>query len=214
MNWERIFPVIIGALSASCLLVDGGLPSDPTTGLTAASGVSASTTAETTADAGGSTMAASPTGGTSEPTSVGTTSEASSTSTTTTTGVTTNGQTAGTTTTTTVTSDGTTGGQTDPQPADGLYSDCSQKMCNPNLTDGCWTLQDVNMMTLDGFCTLFCSGNVDCMPKPNAPATTECRDFGDGQKVCVLACNVQSDCPLGMTCTQVNANGMTETFCW
>lgn len=218
MNWERIFPVILGALSASCLLVDGGLPSDPTgpTGLTAASGASVSTTAETTADAGGSTMASPPTGGTSEPTSVGATSEASSASTTTmtTTGVTTNGQTAGTTTTTTVTSDGTTGGQTDPQPADGLYADCLQKMCNPNLTDGCWTLQDVNMMKLDGFCTLFCSGNADCMPKPNAPANTECRDFGDGQKVCVLSCSVQSDCPIGMTCTDVNVNGITETFCW
>ena len=216
MQWGRVGPVIISSLSISCLLVDGGLPSDPTapTGLTAASGTSASMTEVVTSGAGESTMMVPPTGGSPEPTSAGTTSDASSAGTTTTTGVTTNGPTAGTTTTTPGTSDGTTGGQTDPQPADGLYADCAEKRCNANLTDGCWGLQDVNMVKIDGFCTLLCSGNADCLPKPNAPAVAECRDFGGGQKACVLSCSVQSDCPIGMTCTEVNVNGATETFCW
>lgn len=215
MQWGRVWPVIISSLSISCLLVDGGLPSDPTapTGLTVASGTSASTTEVSTSGAGESTMMASPTGGSAEPTSAGATSDPSSAGTTTTTGVTTNGPTAGTTTTA-GTSDGTTGGQTDPQPADGLYADCAEKTCNPNLTDGCMDLNDPNMMKIDGFCTLFCSGNADCLPKPNAPAVAECRDFGGGQMACVLSCSVQSDCPIGMTCTEVNVNGATETFCW
>lgn len=210
MDWNRVWPLLVGSLSCSCLLVDGGLPSDPTapTGITATSGASATTTDATT-EGGGSTVMAPPTGGSSESTSMGT-SEASGTATTT--GVTTNGTTANTTTT--GTSDGTTGGQAEPQPADGLYADCTRKRCNVNLTDGCWELQDANMMKIDGFCTLFCSGSADCMPKPNVPAVAECLDSGGGQKVCALSCSAQSDCPVGMTCAEANINGVTEMLCW
>lgn len=83
-----------------------------------------------------------------------------------------------------------------------------------NLTDGSWELQDANMMKIDGFCTLFCSGSADCMPKPNVPAVAECLDSGGGQKVCALSCSAQSDCPVGMTCTEANINGVTEMLCW
>lgn len=100
----------------------------------------------------------------------------------------------------------------DPQPANGLYADCFAKACD-NQTDGCFELQDANMAKIDGYCTLLCNSAADCVPKPNAPAQTECVDIGGGQKVCMLKCAGVADCPTGMTCEGVDINGGTD-YCW
>ncbi len=102
----------------------------------------------------------------------------------------------------------------DPQPSDGPYADCANKACNMNLTDGCFELQDQNMVKIDGFCTLLCAGDGDCLPKPQSPATAKCVDIGGGQKVCMLTCNGVLDCPTGMSCESVNLNGQNAKFCW
>lgn len=184
---------------------------------------------------GGSTMAVDPTTGapmttvpmTTEPM---TTAPMTTDATTTTTGNTTNTSTGSTTnnTTTTTTTDGSSSSSSsssttdpppppppkDPQPADGLYADCKNKACNMNLTDGCFELQDQNMVKIDGYCTLFCNTDADCQPKPVSPATTKCVNIGANQTVCMLACNGLVDCPTGMTCESVNINNMPGKYCW
>lgn len=100
----------------------------------------------------------------------------------------------------------------EPQPESGLYADCNVNVCDAN-TDGCFELQDANMMKIDGYCTLLCANTSDCLPKPNAAASTVCQDIGNGQKVCMLSCVNTGDCPTGMTCESADING-GATFCW
>lgn len=144
-------------------------------------------------------------------------------STTTTTGNNTTTTTTGNNTTTTTTTDGTSSTTDpppppppkDPQPADGLYSDCANKDCNMNLTDGCFELSDaMTMMKIDGYCTLFCNSDADCFPKPAGPSVAKCVNIGMNQTVCMLSCNGLVDCPTGMTCESVNVNGQTGKYCW
>lgn len=218
---------VLCLVPTACLLVDGGLPSDGSIP-TSATNVSMPTTTPTTANgateaeltSGSATMNVEQTSEASTMTGDGTAPGTTTGTTGTTTGPMTSGPVTSSSTTTGSTTEmtgttGTTGMQKDPQPEDGLYADCTQKDCNMNLTDGCFELQDsMTMMKIDGYCTLFCSGDADCFPKPNAPAMPKCRDAGGGQKVCTLSCSGLLDCPTGMTCEDVNFNGVTEKVCW
>ena len=205
--------------------------SNPTAPNTSNSGSSG----DSSGDEGGSTMPVDPTTGapmtttpmTTEPMTTGpaTTDATSTTTGNTTNNTTTTGNTTNNTTTTTTT-DGSSSSSTtnpppppppkDPQPSDGLYEDCAadDNACNPNLTDGCFGLQDQNMVKIDGYCTLFCNTDADCQPKPVSPATTKCVNIGGNQTVCMLACNGLVDCPTGMTCESVNINNMPGKYCW
>jgi hypothetical protein len=64
----------------------------------------------------------------------------------------------------------------DPQPAQGLYSNCfPSEMCSGIIGNGgCLTLEDAQMVKFDGFCTLVCSSEANCTPKPNSAAVTKC----------------------------------------
>lgn len=207
--------------------------SNPTAPATSNSGSSGDSSGE-----GGSTMAVDPTTEamttapmTTEPmttapmtTDATSTTTGNTTNTTTTTGNTTNN------TTTTTTTDGSSSSSSsssttdpppppppkDPQPADGLFEDCSadDNACNPNLTDGCFGLQDDKMVKIDGYCTIFCNTDADCQPKPVCPAVAKCVNIGGNQTVCMLQCNGVIDCPTGMTCESVNVNGQTGKYCW
>lgn len=121
------------------------------------------------------------------------------------------------------TSDGTTDDSTttgaqpgkDPQPASGLYADCSEGQACSAQTDGCFQLNDENMAVIDGYCTILCTTVADCGAKPNGPATQECLDIGGGQKVCALKCDGVADCPTGMTCEGVQLPNMQNgNYCW
>jgi hypothetical protein len=101
----------------------------------------------------------------------------------------------------------------DPQPADGIYSDCFAKECDFTMVDVCLELTDAMMKKIDGFCSLVCNGDADCQPKPNVPAVSKCVDTG-GDKFCLLQCNGVADCPTGMSCQSVNINGNTAKYCW
>jgi hypothetical protein len=206
--------------------------SNPTAPNTSNSGSSG----DSSGDEGGSTMPVDPTTGapmtttpmtSTEPMTTGpattdatSTTTGNTTNTTTTTGNTTNN------TTTTTTTDGSSSSSTtnpppppppkDPQPANGLYQDCAanDNACNPNLTDGCFGLQDQNMVKIDGYCTLICNTDADCQPKPVCPAVSKCVTIAPNQNVCMLQCNGLVDCPTGMTCESVNVNGQAGKYCW
>lgn len=186
---------------------------------------------DASSEGGGSTEAGETSSGTTEPasatepatsstTTTSTTADPSTTSTSTTDASTTSTSTDGSTSTTSTTT--TTSSTTDeppppkdPQPATGVFSDCFQKMCDPNLTDLCLELQDQSMKKIDGFCSLLCNSAADCQPKPQAPATTACLDIGGGDKACFLECKGVIDCPTGMSCQNVVLPNMAMgSYCW
>lgn len=185
---------------------------------------------DASSEGGGSTESGETSSGTTEPASAtepatsttttsSTTADPSTTSTSTTDASTTSTSTDGSTSTTSTTS--TTSSTTDPpppkdpQPATGVFSDCFQKMCDPNLTDLCLELQDQSMKKIDGFCSLLCNSAADCQPVPQAPATAACLDIGGGDKACFLECNGVIDCPTGMSCQNVVLPNMAMgSYCW
>lgn len=96
----------------------------------------------------------------------------------------------------------------DPQPGNGLYSDCAQVN---NCDFLCLQLQDANMQILDGFCSKECVNAGECTPAPQSKATVTCIA---GVGYCALACTLDSDCPVGMTCESVNINNQVQNYCW
>lgn len=103
----------------------------------------------------------------------------------------------------------------DPQPATGLYSSCwPSEMCTGVVGGGCLTLQDADMVKFDGFCTVLCTSEAQCAPKPNGPAVTKCLNIDDAQKACFLECVADTDCPTGMTCELVGLPGGDGSYCW
>ena len=97
----------------------------------------------------------------------------------------------------------------DPQPNSGLYAHCEVPAdCLPGYA--CYSIQDQNMVYLDGFCTILCDSIADCVPEPKSQAVTECFQVNPDQKACSLKCNLDSDCPLGMTCESITEGD----YCW
>lgn len=105
----------------------------------------------------------------------------------------------------------------DPQPAQGLYSNCfPSEMCVGLNGGGCLSLQDADMVKFDGFCTILCDSAADCVPKPNSPAVTQCLFIDDAhtQSACFLQCVGDADCPTGMTCELVALPDGDGSYCW
>jgi hypothetical protein len=91
-------------------------------------------------------------------------------------------------------------------------------MCSGIIGNGgCLTLQDADMVKFDGFCTLVCSTEANCTPKPNSPAVTKCLAIDDAvppTKACFLECVTDADCPTGMTCELVGLPSGDGSYCW
>jgi len=100
------------------------------------------------------------------------------------------------------------GEENDPQPEEGLYSDCAGVDDTCSGEHVCYGLT-LNGDKVDGYCTLFCGGADDCLPEPMSGAKTACITAGE-YEVCALACNATSDCPGGMTCEPIEGG----SYCW
>jgi hypothetical protein len=83
-------------------------------------------------------------------------------------------------------------------------------------SDGCLTIgvdDDMSGMieddeVNDGICTELCTSAADCSAAPaGCSATPVCDVLSATQSACALACDVQDDCPIGMTCQSVDNNG-------
>lgn len=91
------------------------------------------------------------------------------------------------------------------QPADGLYSHClTGRECDP-IPALCITINDMNDMPIDGFCSITPCTNaaVDCVPTPGGTALPACIPVNlDGAETngCALDCSGGATCPTGMTC--------------
>lgn len=98
------------------------------------------------------------------------------------------------------------------QPADGMYSDClDAEPCgfNPNL---CITIQDADMMNIDGFCSTTGCANpaMDCDPSPGGTAVPICMPTTVNNmmlQACALSCAGGMTCPLPMMCYNLNGIG-------
>jgi hypothetical protein len=218
------------------------MPTMPTTPTTPGTTPGTDESSDSSSESESSTMPVDPSTGVEEPTttttapptssptteppdtteSTSSTTDDTSTSTTTTMGTSTT-TTMGTSTTTTMgMTTTTTMGMTtneppakDPQPASGLYSNCfPSEMCPGLANGGCLSLQDANMVTFDGFCTILCNSPADCTPKPNSQAVSQCLFINDTQKTCFLACGTDADCPTGMTCELVALPQGDGSYCW
>ncbi len=98
-----------------------------------------------------------------------------------------------------------TGPMADPQPDDGMYSDCQ-------LINDCVGLTTCVLATdEDGFCSR--NGCVDpvadCDPTPGGTATPACIEYAVQivpEDVCALDCSGGAICPGGMSCQDVQGN--------
>ena len=98
-----------------------------------------------------------------------------------------------------------TGPVADPQPDDGMYSDCQ-------LINDCVGLTTCVLATdTDGFCSRNgCTDPVaDCDPSPGGTATVACIEYAVQivpEDVCALDCSGGATCPGGMSCQDVQGN--------
>ncbi len=103
---------------------------------------------------------------------------------------------------------GDDGGAVGPQPADGMYSACTTGRECGFEPDLCITLEDEEMMIIDGFCSTTGCVNpaADCDANPGGTATPSCVSVtvdGVAENACMLDCTGGLTCPTGMTCYDV-----------
>ncbi|MEM6291172.1 MAG: hypothetical protein AAGA54_07895 [Myxococcota bacterium] len=103
---------------------------------------------------------------------------------------------------------GDDGGAGGPQPADGMYSPCTTGRECGFTPDLCITLEDADMVIIDGFCSTTGCVNpaADCDANPGGTASPTCVGVtvdGAAENACMLDCTGGLTCPTGMTCYDV-----------
>lgn len=89
----------------------------------------------------------------------------------------------------------------------GLYQNClATNECDPELTDGCFTVTNERLQVVDGYCTLICADVVECEQASDVSGMQACVLINN-VKMCALPCRDDLVCPSGMFCKELAGSG-------